>query len=167
MAETPKKVLTPEDVRDYIAKSGNYCPYCSSDEIEGRSHDVDGPSAIQTVVCNDCNETWDDVYFLGAVSITDADGDNDDWVMPAPPTVDPFVVRKIRRRWKDLVDSAIAHGENDDPGHAVGDLETFLLSMARLLDAGQLEAFWADADVKAILATIPEYEELAKEIYRI
>lgn len=48
----------------YLAKGGGVCPNCRSDQIEGGSIGVDGPVAVQPVVCNDCDAQWNDVYHL-------------------------------------------------------------------------------------------------------
>jgi len=61
MAKMQKQPLTDEE---YVAKGGGVCPVCGSDQVEGGSIDVDGPSAAQSVSCNDCNAEWKDIYQL-------------------------------------------------------------------------------------------------------
>lgn len=53
-------IMTQEE---YL-KSPNQCPVCRSTHIAGGHVDISGGSAVQTVVCNDCDASWDDVYSL-------------------------------------------------------------------------------------------------------
>lgn len=49
---------------EYVAKAGNVCPACGSDDIEGGSIDVEGKIAKQEVSCNNCDAEWSDNYML-------------------------------------------------------------------------------------------------------
>lgn len=49
----------------YLAKGGNVCPFCGSEEISGEgSVQVDSNEAWQTIVCRSCDKEWMDVYRL-------------------------------------------------------------------------------------------------------
>ena len=48
---------------EYLA-SLSHCPFCDSDQIEGGFLEMDGSSAWQPVVCNDCGKGWNDIYNL-------------------------------------------------------------------------------------------------------
>lgn len=76
-----QETLTPEVVRDYIAGHGSHCPYCGGSEIEGDSVNIEAGCAWQGITCLECEQTWQDVYFLGAVGVLDASGDPDT-IMP-------------------------------------------------------------------------------------
>ena len=67
--------LTEEQIKEYVARGGLYCPYCGLDGIEGVDQDVDGPVATWTVMCVnvDCRKSWTDIYTL-----TDMEPDEDD-----------------------------------------------------------------------------------------
>lgn len=38
------------------------CPHCKSEDIDGKSVEIERASAIQEVGCNDCGATWVDTY---------------------------------------------------------------------------------------------------------
>jgi len=61
------KFLTPEQQEAYV--NGGYCkcPYCKSEDIEGKHMDVDGNLAWQPVVCNNCDTEWRDIYTLTGI----------------------------------------------------------------------------------------------------
>lgn len=59
--------LTEEDRQQYIAASGQFCPYCKQHDIQGGAVDIDGNIATQEVDCLTCGETWTDVYTLSAI----------------------------------------------------------------------------------------------------
>jgi hypothetical protein len=80
--------LTPQMVRDYVNAQGAYCPFCRSSEIEAGKVEADAASAWSRVTCNECGKEWQDVFFLGAVDIIDANGMYGDTVMPAPEDPD-------------------------------------------------------------------------------
>lgn len=44
--------------------TGNNCPHCGSDNIEGEHLEADGPSAFSNVTCKDCHAEWKEVYEL-------------------------------------------------------------------------------------------------------
>ena len=52
---------------DYLAAGGSHCPYCKSDEIEGRSSDFEGGTVSQEITCLVCNMSWHDIYTLADV----------------------------------------------------------------------------------------------------
>jgi len=53
----------PKTAVEYIQQP-SHCPYCGSDEIEGRFVEVDGASARQEVGCGMCERKYVDVYRL-------------------------------------------------------------------------------------------------------
>ena len=52
----------------YIKDAGK-CPCCNSDQIEGGPVQIDGPSAWQSISCNDCGARWADIYTLSSYEI--------------------------------------------------------------------------------------------------
>ena len=48
----------------YAKGKENTCPKCGSDQVEGRSIDVQGEQCFQPVMCLSCEAQWDDVYQL-------------------------------------------------------------------------------------------------------
>jgi hypothetical protein len=83
-----EKPLTAEMVRHYVNAKGTHCPYCQSPDIEAGKVEADGASAWSHVTCNECGREWQDVFFLGAVDIIDANGIYGDTIMPAPEDPD-------------------------------------------------------------------------------
>lgn len=59
--------LTQEQIQMYLAAGGLRCPYCGSTQIQGNEWNADSGSATQEVGCNDCDESWLDVYSLVGV----------------------------------------------------------------------------------------------------
>jgi transcription elongation factor Elf1 len=56
--------------KDEYLKSGAFCPFCKSHEIEGGPVDIVGTSAFQNVKCIACGASWQDEYWLvDAVSV--------------------------------------------------------------------------------------------------
>lgn len=51
----------------YIKAGGIYCPYCGSEEIEGRIVEVDQGIARQEIRCVECRADWQDQYRLIAI----------------------------------------------------------------------------------------------------
>ena len=51
----------------YLQVGGLRCPFCDSDQIEGNEWNADSGSATQEVECNDCGESWLDVYKLVSI----------------------------------------------------------------------------------------------------
>ena len=78
-----KKPLTPEMVRDYVNSGGARCPFCGSDDIEAGPLEADADSAWGPVTCTACGREWQDVYLLGAIDLTDKNGQHTT-IMPAP-----------------------------------------------------------------------------------
>jgi len=62
--------ITPAQQTAYIQNHGSVCLYCESSNIRGDSFDsVDGIT-WQTIDCDDCGESWQDIYHLVAVEPT-------------------------------------------------------------------------------------------------
>lgn len=49
---------------EYVACSGQVCPFCGDHDIEGGSIDIEGRNAIQEMSCSACEKEWYDVYTL-------------------------------------------------------------------------------------------------------
>lgn len=61
----PHEISYPLSDEEYVNKSGNVCPFCLNENIEAEKYaQIDGASASQEVICNDCGEEWVDVYEL-------------------------------------------------------------------------------------------------------
>jgi len=55
--------------QEYVDKSGLFCPYCESDQIEPmESVQVDGTVGLQGIMCADCKKTWTDIFRLTGYS---------------------------------------------------------------------------------------------------
>lgn len=105
--------LTQAQKGKYVNEArGGCCPFCGSHSIAGEEWDCNAGESWQNVSCDDCSETWRDVYTLKYV---ETDDDNDvctcytrSWYGPEHDTAcpleglrhDPFVV-------------ALARGEHD------------------------------------------------------
>lgn len=49
---------------EYVSRTGSHCPACESDNIVGRSVEIDAGIAWQEMYCNACSASWNDVYKL-------------------------------------------------------------------------------------------------------
>ena len=56
--------LTAAKKKKYLKECGSNCPYCNSDSYEGGSITFEGGSVSQKIFCNDCEESWYDIYQL-------------------------------------------------------------------------------------------------------
>ena len=65
-----------DKVTPYIQRGGVACPFCESNNIEGRQFDVQAGTAWQPMKCTDCNRQWNDVYRLDGVSEIHLSGDS-------------------------------------------------------------------------------------------
>lgn len=54
----------PMTNEEYVSSSGNVCPFCGNDEVEGEAINVEGKEAWQTVGCSACEKEWFDIYTL-------------------------------------------------------------------------------------------------------
>ena len=61
-----KRKLTEEQKKDYIESDGSHCPFCKSTGITAYDAFSDNGQKIE---CEDCGETWIDVYKLVDVEI--------------------------------------------------------------------------------------------------
>ncbi|MDD5713116.1 MAG: hypothetical protein PHY31_10235, partial [Smithellaceae bacterium] len=48
----------------YLAKHGEYCPYCESDQIGGGPVEIDAGYAHQDIFCLSCEKGWMNEYTL-------------------------------------------------------------------------------------------------------
>lgn len=55
--------LTPLQKQQYL-KNPSRCPYCGSGDIIGGHIEVDSAEAWQTIECEDCLRSWNDIYTL-------------------------------------------------------------------------------------------------------
>jgi hypothetical protein len=80
--------LTPDQVKEYVARNGKVCPYCGKvDGPEGGPIEVENNEATQEVVCNGCNASWVDLFDLVLADVRpnrDPDDPEDD--VPADPS---------------------------------------------------------------------------------
>lgn len=58
---TEATAMTEEE---YLACGGGQCPFCRSTDITGDTIEVDGTTAWQPVVCNECDAEWQDNFNL-------------------------------------------------------------------------------------------------------
>lgn len=56
--------MTPEQREKYIAQGGTRCPYCGSEDLDGKGVQIDRGTATQEVMCTDCGNGWTDIYVL-------------------------------------------------------------------------------------------------------
>ena len=69
--------LTEEQCKKYIRNGGNQCPFCNSDNLDGREVTIEEGEAWQPIICLDCDHEWRDVYILTYIEI-DNDGEGDE-----------------------------------------------------------------------------------------
>jgi hypothetical protein len=48
----------------YIKTYGKFCPFCGSDTLEARFEGGESPKVFFAITCNDCGETWKDMFLL-------------------------------------------------------------------------------------------------------
>lgn len=61
------KEIKEEERKQYVNEGGGYCPYCKSHQYEGGSLDFECGNIYQTMLCNECGESWVDCYTLSNV----------------------------------------------------------------------------------------------------
>lgn len=69
------ELVTELKLKRYLLNGNHACPICSSDSITGGFIEVDDGKAWQEVVCNECGNTWNDLYTLTGVETTSLDND--------------------------------------------------------------------------------------------
>lgn len=52
---------------NYLENDANSCPYCGSKNITGDAVDFDCLHAFRGVSCNDCEETWMEVFEMSGI----------------------------------------------------------------------------------------------------
>lgn len=60
--------FTLEQLKAYAESNGARCPVCGSPDIEGGPIEIEAGVAWQDVMCHHCNTTWQDIYYLSAIS---------------------------------------------------------------------------------------------------
>lgn len=61
-------MLTPEQKKAYINCGGALCPYCESKDMTGGNYEGDGNAISMPVTCNNCGQSWVDIYILTDVN---------------------------------------------------------------------------------------------------
>jgi len=74
-------------------------------------------------------------------------------------------MKKAAESCERLLACAEEHGKAEGYEMWIGDLEDFLRAAFGLFTERQLKRFWDDPDVARTVQDVPEYEELAAEIY--
>jgi len=64
--------LTDQAKQAYLDSGGIHCPYCGSEQTEGRAVEIDAGKARQPMACLACNREWTDVYTLQDVQEKEA-----------------------------------------------------------------------------------------------
>lgn len=49
---------------EYVEAKGMKCPHCESEDIAGHDSSLGESGARQTMTCNACFSSWDDIYTL-------------------------------------------------------------------------------------------------------
>ena len=57
-------VLTQEQKKAYLARSGVGCPFCGCPNIEGAFVETNEGRATQPMTCTECGKVWIDYYRL-------------------------------------------------------------------------------------------------------
>lgn len=52
------------EILEKYLKTPHKCPFCNSENLQGREIDIESGQAFQTVECLDCNKEWMDKYQL-------------------------------------------------------------------------------------------------------
>lgn len=64
--------LTQAQVNSYVENNGLNCPFCSKDNIVLETWDLLGAAhqgqVKQTVCCESCGESWEEIYSLTGIS---------------------------------------------------------------------------------------------------
>jgi hypothetical protein len=76
--------MTAQQAQEYLAGGGVSCPFCGSQELDGKYYDLDWGRAYQKVTCQGCGRSWHDGYTLDSVG--DDDGDGEFFYFQAPPS---------------------------------------------------------------------------------
>lgn len=67
VVEKKSEPSNPFEAR-YLEGGGSLCPFCESNDIEGRDVlQAEGETASQRVICNDCDKQWYDIYTLTGI----------------------------------------------------------------------------------------------------
>ena len=57
--------MTPDQLQQYLAHRGLYCPFCDHAELEAKNPESATPEIIvQEVTCPNCKGKWEDRYWL-------------------------------------------------------------------------------------------------------
>ena len=71
-AKDLKPELTPKQKKKFL-KNPSVCPFCGSNDIEGKLPEIDCGACWQSVSCVACKRKWDEIYKLVDVEATDRD----------------------------------------------------------------------------------------------
>lgn len=56
---------------EYVAKKGFFCPHCKSNNISANKPELMDNGVEASVDCNDCGQTWTEIYRLAGIVETD------------------------------------------------------------------------------------------------
>ena len=62
----------PVSQEEYIEGESGICPFCKSDDVGGRSVEVEHKSAFQVVSCSTCGAKWIDNYELTGFNVVES-----------------------------------------------------------------------------------------------
>jgi transposase-like protein len=60
-----------ETARKAYMNDPNHCPHCECEDVTGGPFQSDSKTAWQSVTCNNCNESWNDIYTLTDIEEND------------------------------------------------------------------------------------------------
>ncbi len=58
------KEMNDKQRENHLKNNGHICPFCKSDQIEGKSFDIGDYYVYQNISCMDCKKEWTDQYEL-------------------------------------------------------------------------------------------------------
>lgn len=65
--------LTEAQIKEYLEKVGQHCPYCNSENLLVGDNQFDGTTGWEAIECEDCHKRWIDQYTLTGIT-EDMDG---------------------------------------------------------------------------------------------
>jgi hypothetical protein len=67
-------MFTKDQITEYLKHGGNGCPYCKSRNITADQIEIpDGTTTFQTVYCEACGKSWNDIYELTGIEEVEAE----------------------------------------------------------------------------------------------
>ncbi len=102
-------MLTPEQKHEYLSNRPGHCPYCGSEDIEGRGYDYDSDPG-QIIDCNECERCWMDVFTL-----TDVLEMNDQGEIVGEATTAKQPLGNFGDFFQEVMSDLVSHHGWDDP----------------------------------------------------